>query len=249
MIYSARKLLTMWVWIGLVVITGVACNQENKSGFTMKGPVDLTKIPRTFQAKMQVQYEIGIQTVRPDVVTIARKEGNVRAEVTRDGRKVIQILNEAKKKLYLISPAEKKYIELPYSPETTAQLKSQVSPFEEIYTDPKIKVEDGGIETLLGYDCQKVRVIQEKGAGKQIVTLWCAKKLQNFPIRIAGDNPGRKGTFSFVELSFDVPDSLFDPPADYTLETASPAAPPAVPAPNPAELAGPPPAKSATEKK
>ncbi len=249
MMYYVRKLLTMWALIGLVIIAGVACTQSSKSGFTMKGPVDLTKIPKTFQAKMQVQYEVGVQTFRPDVITIARKEGNVRAEVSRNGRQVIQILNEVKKKLYLVSPAEKKYIELPYNLEAIAKLKSQVSPFEEIYTDPKIQVEDGGIETLLGYDCQKIRVIQDKGVGKQIVTLWCAKKLQNFPIRIAGDNPGRKGTFSFVELTFDVPDSLFDPPADYTLEAIPTAAPPPAPAPNPAELAGPPPAKPEAEKK
>lgn len=249
MIYSARKLLTLWAWIGLVVLMSVACNPGGKPGFTMKGPIDLTKIPRTFQAKMQVQYEVGIQTIRPDVISIARKNGNVRAEVTRDGRKVIQILNEAKKKLYLISPTEKKYFELPYSEDATTQFKSQVSPFEEIYTDPNTKVEDGGVETLLGFDCQKIRVIREKNGGKQIVTLWCARKLQNFPIRIAGDNPGRKGIYSFVELSFDVPDSLFDPPADYTLEATPAAVQPEVPAPNPAELSGPPPAKPEVEKK
>jgi hypothetical protein len=78
-----------------------------------------------------------------------------------------------------------------------------------------------GKETVDGHDCVKNKVvISDKQGNKHESTVWNAKDLKNFPIKISATEQNRTSVITFKEISFTKPDAAsFEAPTDFTKYT------------------------------
>jgi hypothetical protein len=74
-----------------------------------------------------------------------------------------------------------------------------------------------GDETVAGHPCVKNDVVITNTVQASDFTVWNAKDLNNFPVKISMTEQGMPVTISFQDISFDKPAAgLFEPPAHYT---------------------------------
>jgi hypothetical protein len=119
------------------------------------------------------------------------------------------LINRPDRKVeYSLNPTLKAYVELPLSDPQTTQ-----SPADFTLTTTLITR-----ETVDGHDCDKNRVeISDKEGNKQLVTVWNARDLDHFPVKIEQTQTGQLSTILLKDIKLTKPDgALFEPPGDFT---------------------------------
>ena len=76
-----------------------------------------------------------------------------------------------------------------------------------------VKVEEAGEEQAAGHPTTKYRVTTEGQPGE--LNVYAAKDLKNLVIKLDGQFEGHTVQMQLSNISLNVPDSLFNPPAGY----------------------------------
>jgi hypothetical protein len=120
--------------------------------------------------------------------------------------KVVTVSVPDKKVARLIYPTIKAYAETPISESDAAKA-----------ADFKMEVKESGSETVEGHDCVKNKVVVTGTDGvAHESTVWNAKDLNNFPVKIQMTEHGTQMTMTFKDVKLQKPDaSLFNPPSDF----------------------------------
>lgn len=122
--------------------------------------------------------------------------------------KMVSISRPDKKTMYLVYPGMQGYVENP--------LKDQA----EVTSPDDFKVETTELakENVEGHDCVKNKVVVTDKNGKITEsTVWNAKDLRKFPVKIETTEQGQKAIMHFKEVSFTKPAaSVFEVPAGMT---------------------------------
>ncbi len=122
--------------------------------------------------------------------------------------KMAVISRPDKKVNYMIYTGLKAYVEMPLKDESAAKTPA----------DFKMDVTSLGAETVDGHDCAKNKVVvtDDKGTAHEM-TVWNAKDLKNFPVKIKSAESGSAFEMTFKDIKLSKPDEgRFDPPADFT---------------------------------
>jgi hypothetical protein len=121
---------------------------------------------------------------------------------------MVTITRPDKKVAYIIYAGMKSYVEAPLTD------KSDTAAAD----DFKSEITELGKETVDGHDCVKNKVvISDQDGNKHETTVWNAKDLKNFPVKIEATEQGRTTVMTFKEITFSKPDAgNFEAPADFT---------------------------------
>ena len=76
--------------------------------------------------------------------------------------------------------------------------------------DQTVNFETVGDETVDGHPCAKIRVTKPNNNDGVVVLLYAAKDLKNLVVLTEVTRPDRRQTFHLRNVSFDVPDNLFN---------------------------------------
>jgi hypothetical protein len=154
---------------------------------------------------------------------VFRKGGNARAEFTvppqyplplPPNSKVV-ILSRPGEPSLIYAPEQKMYMEAPVT--STGNPATAIGEFlNNLKSDQRFKLEDTGSETIDGHDTRKLRITHE---GKDTeVFVYAAKDLQNLIVKLDGRVEGQPLTVTLSNISLTVPDTAFEPPANYQTE-------------------------------
>ena len=140
------------------------------------------------------------------------KDTKVRVESA--GQPFYSIIRSDKKVMWMVSPAEKTYMEMPFDQSRAPK------------TDEKFKGEISrrllGKETIDRHPTEKYEVVYNEN-GKDIkVYQWIAKDINNFPIKLMAVDGSWMVEYKNIKTS--APDNVFEVPAGYT-KTSMPAMP------------------------
>jgi hypothetical protein len=119
--------------------------------------------------------------------------------------KMVMIGRPDKKVSYLVYPGMQGYVETPIKADAAKPA-----------ADYKVETTELGKETVEGRACVKNKVVVTDDQGQKTeLTLWNAKDLKNFPVKLETTQDGHKMTMLFKDVKVGKPDAaLFDPPAD-----------------------------------
>jgi hypothetical protein len=120
---------------------------------------------------------------------------------------IVTISLPDKKTSYMIYPGLQAYVE------TTMQNPGAGEP----ESDFKVQTTELGKETIDGHSCVKNKAVVTDGKGStNEFTVWNAKDMKNFPVKIETSEGGQTITMLYKDVKFDKPDAkLFEPPTDY----------------------------------
>jgi hypothetical protein len=120
--------------------------------------------------------------------------------------RMVAITRPDKRTTYMIYPGMEAYLEQPIE---DAQLEKM--------DEYKVQVTELGTETVNGHPTVKNKaVITDGKQAKYEATVWNAKDLKNFPVKIQHTQEGVESTLYFKDVKLAKPDaSLFEPPAKY----------------------------------
>lgn len=120
---------------------------------------------------------------------------------------MVSISRPDKNENYVVYPALKSYAAIP-EPEKNGDSKGN---------ENDLKRTEIGKETVAGHECTKYKVLVQDEEGKEHEsTVWTAKDLNDFPIKIESITEGVPSTVLFTNVKLEKPDeSLFNPPADF----------------------------------
>jgi hypothetical protein len=121
---------------------------------------------------------------------------------------MVSISRPDKKVSYLVYPGMNSYVEMPITDTNDTAAAD----------DFKVDITELGKETVDGHDCVKNKiVVAGKDGVKHESTVWNAKDLKNFPLKIESTEQGRKVLMSYKDVTFTKPDAGdFEAPADFT---------------------------------
>lgn len=207
-----RKWLFVVLLLLFLLLTANACHR--------KEPIDINKLPTTFKAKMNSGFEIFGQ-IQENSTVLSRKGKNVRMETAVAGQTLVAVQNVDQKKLYLINVSQKSFIEGPLEEQKT----EQTDPLKKFLDQPGLKIEELEPETFEGHPCRKLQLTVKKDGKEEKCFVWCATDLKNFPVRIESKTGNQRNLITFSDVSFEVPDEAFLPPADFKLVTVPPGQP------------------------
>lgn len=137
------------------------------------------------------------------------KADKSRMEFTKDGQiGGIMIVNPSKGAAWMLDPAEKTYMEVPFSEDLYRMAKSAEA------GHPDLKQTKLGQETVQGYACDKMSFTYKDAAfGNTIV--WLSKKLE-YPVKWENKSPQGASWFQLANIKEGkLKDSLFELPAGY----------------------------------
>jgi hypothetical protein len=136
------------------------------------------------------------------------KGNRTRNEMQSGPEKTVNIMDMDAKKVWVLLPDQKMYMEMQPTPEmaAAAQKKEDV----EQMADMKVL----GTEKVEGFECEKILyTYRDKSMG--VMTQWVAKEL-NYPIKILYEGPQGKMTMEYKNIKKGgVADSAFAVPPDY----------------------------------
>ncbi len=121
-----------------------------------------------------------------------------------------------------ISPKGKTYDELPVTENDRFLWYSHANDVETFAKKEKIQFEVAGTETVDGHECIKIKATPEtqSSKGEEAIYFYAAKDLRNAVIRIEIKIPNRITAYTLKNITFNVPDDLFEIPAKYKRERA-----------------------------
>jgi len=121
---------------------------------------------------------------------------------------MVTISRPDKKTAYIVYSGMQSYVETPLTD------KSDSAAAE----DFKSEITELGKETVDGHDCVKNKVVvSDKDGNKHESTVWNAKDIKGFPVKIESTEQGRKTVMTFKDVVFKKPDaSDFETPTGYT---------------------------------
>ncbi|MDD3952625.1 MAG: DUF4412 domain-containing protein [Lentisphaeria bacterium] len=135
---------------------------------------------RMFVSKSGMRYEMEMPGGFGTMTTLALTEG----ETT---------------KIYMLSPNQKVYTELPPSP-------------RQVYTEEQYKIDDVGTDTVNGISCQKKNLTDPNG---KVISIWL-KKGDNLPVKCLLEEKGMQVSMVFKDFKpGKVDPELLKIPADY----------------------------------
>ena len=153
-----------------------------------------------FSAK--VVSHMGPQKVQGKVYLKGEK---LRQEFSMGGQKSINIARPDKQVMWVVMPAQKVYMEMPFG--ETDLAKTMRMPKD------KTKMKLVGTETVDGYETEKYETVVKSDGRAMKFDLWVAKKL-GVPIKMVS----KDGSYSMEYLDIkegNVPDSVFKVPSGY----------------------------------
>jgi hypothetical protein len=136
------------------------------------------------------------------------KGNRTRNEMQSGPEKTVNIMDMDAKKVWVLLPDQKMYMEMQPTPEMAAAAQKR----EDVEQMADMKVL--GTEKVEGYECEKILyTYRDKGMG--VMTQWVAKEL-NYPIKVLYEGPQGKMTMEYKNIKKGgVPDSAFSLPPDY----------------------------------
>lgn len=137
-----------------------------------EGPEGI-KMPRQFTAEV-VMTARGIKTVSKQFMD----NDKFRIEVSQGGMSTINISRPDRQRVYIVMPAQKMYMEMPYNPTLT-----QGNP---LASKEECQWESLGSEMVNGQDCNKykVTVLAKQGATQSPACIYYIGKTSKLPVRI-----------------------------------------------------------------
>ena len=160
-----------------------------------------------------MNFALGDRHMRTEIDTTGMSQIPPEA---RAGMKALQldtivfITRVDRKKVYLVFPGVQEYVEYPIAGELMDEIntRSRDAAFQRTVI---------GEETVNGQVCTKIRVVvSEPNRPQEEALLWCAKNLQDFPLRMALISKGNVMKFEFREVSLKKPNpALFEVPTNY----------------------------------
>lgn len=147
----------------------------------------------------------GGQTVKGKIYV---KGTRTRNEMQSGPEKTVNITDSEAKKVWVLIPDQKMYMEMQPTPEMAAVNQKK----EELDQSADMKLL--GTEKVEGYECEKILyTFKDKSMG--VMTQWVAREL-NYPIRILYEGQQGKMTVDYKNIKKGgVSDSMFSVPADY----------------------------------
>ena len=145
------------------------------------------------------------QTIKGKVYV---KGNRTRNELQSGSEKTVNIMDMDAKKVWVLMPDEKMYMEMQPTPEMMASAQKK----EDLETMADTKVL--GTEKVEGYECDKILyTYRDKSMG--VMTQWVAREL-NYPIKMLYEGSQGKMTLEYKNIKKGgVSDSLFSVPPDY----------------------------------
>ena len=180
----------------------------------------------TADAEMQTKDKNGKKAISGVGMTMSYADGKIRSEldIAKMGGanmsadqvaqmkqmgmdKMVSIVRPDLKKMFIIYPNMKSYVEMPTPAEVT-----------DTEQQPKIEKVELGKETVDGHPCVKNKLIitEADTKKKHEVTTWNATDLKDFPVKFETNEDGTTGTVLFKNVKFDKPAaSQFEAPKDF----------------------------------
>ncbi|HSY19142.1 MAG TPA: DUF4412 domain-containing protein [Candidatus Acidoferrales bacterium] len=191
-------------------------NQTFSARLEIETPNPSSGQPMTIPGKMSFdtgksRFEMNISDIKG-----AQMPPQLAAQMKQMGMdSVVSISRPDKKLAYVIYNGMQSYIETPLTD------KADTATVEDFTAE----VTELGKDTVDGHDCVKNKVVvSDKEGTKHESTVWNAKDLKNFPVKIEATEQGRTTVMSFKDVSFKKPDAGdFEAPAAFT-KYASPQA-------------------------
>jgi hypothetical protein len=136
------------------------------------------------------------------------KGNRTRNEIQSGADKTVNIMDNDAKKVWVLIPDQKMYMEMQPTPEMAASSQKR----EELEKMADMKVL--GTEKVEGYECDKILyAYRDKSMG--VMTQWIAREL-GYPIKIFYEGAQGKTTLEYKNIKKGgVSDSLFSVPPDY----------------------------------
>lgn len=126
--------------------------------------------------------------------------------------KTVVISRPDKKVSYMIYPDMNAYVETPLEePSTGTETKAPAN-------DYKVNVTKLGTDTVDGLETTKNKVVVTDASGGQQyeATVWNAKDLKDFPVKIQHSMGGQQGTIHYKDVKLGKPDAgQFEPPTNF----------------------------------
>jgi hypothetical protein len=162
---------------------------------TMDGPIAYLNGMTRFEVDMTKMQGANI---KPQAV----------AQMKRMGMDKIAVVSIPEKKIMrMMYPSMNAYVESAL-PEATSSSSSG--------TDYKVSVSEIGSDTIDGHPCVKNKVVVTEPSGtSHESTVWNAKDMDKFPLKIEMSDNGKQMSMKFKDVKLDKPDAaLFNPAAD-----------------------------------
>ncbi|MDB6054636.1 MAG: hypothetical protein JWN25_2159 [Verrucomicrobiales bacterium] len=105
--------------------------------------------------------------------------------------KLVSIVRPDKKVIYLVYPNLSAYTELPIKQEELEAMNS-----------PQIEKKDLGKETVEGHPCTKQQVTVTTGGTTQVITVWNASDLKNFPVKMQAPSGASTVVMTYKNIQF-----------------------------------------------
>lgn len=122
---------------------------------------------------------------------------------------IISITRPDKKESYMVYPGLNAYAVVPEQ--------SSSDEGEAAAKKPDVKRTEIGKETVEGHECTKYKVVVTDDSGKaHESTIWAAKDLNNFPVKMEMVNEGIPSVITYKNVKLAKPsEELFNPPAEF----------------------------------
>lgn len=163
----------------------------------------------SFAAEFSADFSVKTKGEDEIVGKIFVKGSKIRQEVVEEGETQVMIIRPDKSLTWMVTPAEKSYMEIPYESDS-----QNIEPWS---AEREKGAKPLGEETINGHPAKKFEIEED---GEKAI-FWVSKKL-SFPIKIE-DSESVMEYKNIKEGS--IPDSQFDVPAGYEKMTM-PAMPP-----------------------
>ena len=157
-----------------------------------------------------IAYLNGMTRFEMDMTKIqgANIKPQAMAQMKRMGMDKIAVVSIPEKKIMrMMYPSMNAYVESALPDASTSGASEK---------DYKVSVTEVGSETIDGHDCVKNKVVVTEPSGtSHESTVWNAKDMDKFPLKIEMSDNGKQMSMMFKDVKLDKPDAaLFDPPAD-----------------------------------
>jgi hypothetical protein len=182
-------------------------------GFSANVSISVVEKGKSMPTSFVSTYEFGGGNLRVDIDLTQMKSPDMPVGATAQLEsmgmgKMTTIMNSAKGTSLMMYPGLKAYVEM-----KTPSIKQGDTQADQ----SKLKSTEIGQETVDGHPCVKSKVTVQEAGKTQDITIWTAKDMDNFPIKLVVVEGGSVVTLLFSQVKLAVPAaSRFEVPAGYT---------------------------------
>ncbi len=190
-------------WVLCLFVVVLAANaQTEPGGMVLKEFGKLLGLPDEFSSQVEISAGGGEGAMMMNSRMFVGK-GGMRYEMEMPGgfgtMTTLALTEGEITKLYMLSPSQKVYTELPQAP-------------RQVYKEEQHKIDDLGADMVNGIACQKKNLTDPNG---KVITIWL-KKDDNIPVKCLFEEKGMQVSMVFKDFKAGPVDpELLKIPADY----------------------------------